>query len=92
MARDINDIQRDIERSRAQLAGILDNLAERTKPANLANDAKAQAAEKFRDPKVQKTAAAVGAVVVGLVVIAVARSRKRKKDIKELQKILAGRN
>lgn len=92
MARDINDIQRDIERSRTQLAGILDNLVERTKPANLANDAKAQATDKFRDPKVQKAAAAIGAVVVGVVVIAVARSRKRNHDIKELQKILAGRN
>ena len=40
MARNIEDIQRDIERTRRQLAGTLDELAQRSKPQNFANEAK----------------------------------------------------
>lgn len=92
MARDIADIQRDIERTRNQLASTLDQLAERGKPANLADNAKTQAQRKLGDPQVQKVAAAVGAAVAGLVLIAVLRSRKKNKDINELRRLLAARD
>lgn len=91
MARDINDIQRDIERTRRQLASTLDELATRTKPQNLAADAQREAKAKMQDPQIQKILAGVGVAVVGLVTIAVLRSRKRNKDLKEIQRLLAGR-
>ena len=91
MARDINDIQRDIERTRRQLASTLDELATRTKPQNLAADAQREAQAKLQDPQIQKILAGVGAAVVGLVVISVLRSRKRSNDLKEIQRYLAGR-
>ncbi|APT92031.1 membrane protein [Corynebacterium phocae] len=91
MARSMDDIQRDIERTRRQLAGTLDELAHRTKPETLAEDAKAQAVNKLQDQNVQIALAGVAAAVVGLVVISVARSRKRSKDLKELKKLLASR-
>lgn len=91
MARDINDIQRDIERTRRQLASTLDELATRTKPQNLAADAQREAQAKLQDPQIQKILAGVGAAVVGLVVISVLRSRKRSTDLKEIQRYLAGR-
>lgn len=91
MARDINDIQRDIERTRRQLASTLDELTTRSKPQNLVNDAKREATIKLQDPQVQMVLAGVGAAVVGLVTLVVARNRKRNKDVKELQRMLAGR-
>lgn len=58
MARDINDIQRDIERTRRQLASTLDELADRSKPQNLVDDAKGAATEKLQDRNVQMALAA----------------------------------
>lgn len=91
MARDIDDIQRDIERTRRQLASTLDELATRGKPQNLVNDAKREANVKLQDPQVQKVLAGVAVAVVGVVALVVARNRKRSNDIKELQRLLAGR-
>ncbi|QGU05398.1 DUF3618 domain-containing protein [Corynebacterium comes] len=91
MARDINDIQRDIERTRRQLASTLDELATRTKPQNLVDDAKRGATTKVRDPQVQKVLAGVGVAVVGLITLVVVRNRKRSNDLKEIQRLLAGR-
>lgn len=91
MARNIEDIQRDIERTRQNLAGTLDELAHRSQPKNLMGDAKKEATNKLKDPQVQKVLAGVAAVVVGGIAIAVLRSRKRNKDLKELQKLLASR-
>lgn len=91
MARKIDDIQRDIERTRRQLASTLDELADRSRPQNMVNDAKQTATAKLRDPQIQKILLGVGAVIVGGIVISVLRSRKRSNDIKELQKLLAGR-
>lgn len=59
MARNIDDIQRDIERTRRQLASTLDELADRSKPANLANDAKAAATEKLSQQNVNWQASAM---------------------------------
>ncbi len=91
MARNIDDIQRDIERTRRQLASTLDELAERARPQNLVDDAKRGATEKLQEPTVQKVLAGVGAVIVGGIVIAVLRSRKHKKEIAEIQRMLAAR-
>ncbi|MDD7583017.1 DUF3618 domain-containing protein [Corynebacterium sp. 32222D000AT] len=91
MARSIEDIQRDIERTRRQLAGTLDELADRSRPQNLANDAKSAAQDKLQDKNVQIALAGVAAVVVGGIAFAVFRSRRRSSDIKELQRLLAQR-
>ncbi|NTS21649.1 DUF3618 domain-containing protein, partial [Bacteroides fragilis] len=62
-----NDIQRDIERTRRQLASTLDELADRSKPQNLVDDAKGAATEKLQDRNVQMALAGVGAAVAGLI-------------------------
>ena len=91
MARNIEDIQRDIERTRRQLAGTLDELAQRSNPQNFANEAKNAATDKLQDRNVQMALASVGAAVVGLIAFSVFRSKRRKSDIKELQRLLAER-
>ncbi|GAB3946866.1 DUF3618 domain-containing protein [Corynebacterium tapiri] len=91
MARNIDDIQRDIERTRRQLASTLDELADRSKPANVVADAKREATTKLQDPTVQKILAGVGVAVVGLIALSVARSNKKKNDIKEIQRLLSSR-
>lgn len=92
MARDINDIQREIERTRVNLASTIDEIADRTRPENLANNAKAQVSNKLKDDKVQKVLAGVAVTVVLLVAIKSSNKRKKKKDLKELQRLLAERN
>lgn len=91
MARNIDDIQRDIERTRRQLASTLDELADRSKPENLANDAKAAATEKLSQQNVQIALASVAALVVGAIAFSVVRSRRRGNDLKEVQRLLAQR-
>lgn len=91
MARDIHDIERDLERTRNQLASTLDELADRTNPKTLAGNAKSEAANWLQDETVQKV---IGGIVVGvaaLVGIRVYNGRKRKGELKELQKLLANR-
>ncbi|MDC7110585.1 DUF3618 domain-containing protein [Corynebacterium pseudodiphtheriticum] len=88
MARKIDDIQRDIERTRKQLAGTLDELAQRTKPGNLVNDAKSNLLEKLQDPQVQKILAGVGAVVAAGIAYNVFKGRQRKNDIQELKRMI----
>src|SRR5699024_6393276 len=85
VARNIDDIQRDIERTRRQLASTLDELAERSKPENLANDAKAAATEKLPQQNVQIALASVAALVVGAIAFSGVRSRRKHKDLKDLQ-------
>ncbi len=92
MAREINDIQREIERTRVNLASTIDEIADRTRPENLANNAKAQVSNKLKDDKVQKVLAGVAVAVVLLVAIKSSNKRKKKKDLKELQRLLAERN
>lgn len=91
MARNIDDIQRDIERTRRQLARTLDELADRSKPQNFVEDAKGAATQKLQERNVQMALAGVGAAVVGLIAFSVFRSKRRKSDIKELQRLLAER-
>ncbi|MDO4631143.1 MAG: DUF3618 domain-containing protein [Corynebacterium sp.] len=91
MARNIDDIQREIERTRRQLAQTLDEIADRAKPQNVVEDAKVSLNAKLHDPQVQKVLAGIGAVVTGIVVLAVSRSVKRRKELKELQRMLVSR-
>ena len=91
MARNIDDIQRDIERTRRQLASTLDELADRSKPENLANDAKAAATEKLSQQNVQIALASVAALVVGAIAFSVVRSRRKHKALKDLQHLLSQR-
>lgn len=91
MARNIEDIQRDIERTRRQLANTLDELADRSKPANLVDDVKTQATVKLQEPNVQKILLGVAGVVVGAVLLGVVRSRKKSNDLKEIQRLLSER-
>ena len=91
MARDIHDIERDLERTRNQLASTLDELADRTNPKTLAGNAKSEAANWLQDETVQKV---IGGIVAGIAVLVGIRfynGRKRKSQLKELQKLLANR-
>lgn len=90
MARSIDDIQRDIERTRKQLASTLDQIADRSKPKHLIEDAKVQATEKVQDPQVQKILAGVGAAVAGIIILSVVRSRKKRSELKEIKRLLQG--
>lgn len=74
--RDPDQIQHEIEATRTQLAGTLDELAERVSPKRLADQAREQAVEFLRTP--------AGAAVVGGVTLLVAlgiarRARNRRR-------------
>ncbi|WP_448851361.1 DUF3618 domain-containing protein [Corynebacterium sp. 335C] len=88
MARNIDAIQRDIERNRKQLAQTLDELAERSNPKTIADDAKSQAQDKLKDPKVQAILGVCAAAVVGLVLANVVRGRNRKKEIARIRELI----
>ena len=91
VARNIEDIQQDIERTRRQLAGTLDRLAYRTRPQTIVEDAKKSALQRFQEPQVKQILTGVAAVVAVGVLIGLARSRRRSKDLKELQRLLSNR-
>ena len=74
--RDPDQIQREIETTRTQLAGTLDELAERVSPKRLADQARQRAVEFLRTP--------AGMAVVGGVTLLVAlrvarRARNRRR-------------
>jgi Protein of unknown function (DUF3618) len=74
--RDPEQIQREIEATRTQLAGTLDELAERVSPKRLAGQARDRAVEFFRTP--------AGMAVVGVATLLVAlraarRARNRRR-------------
>ena len=93
MARSIDDIQRDIERNRTQLAKTLDELAVRTNPMNVAEDAKSRAVDGLQEPKVQAVLGAVAVVIVGAIALSVTRSRRRSAEIERIREMIeaAGR-
>lgn len=88
MARSIDAIQRDIEKNRNQLAQTLDELADRTNPKTLADDAKTQILEKLNDPQVKAVIGVAVAGVVGLIGFSIARGRRRKKEIERVRDLL----
>ena len=76
MSRDPEQIQREIEASRAQLATTLDQLAERTSPKRLAGQARESALVFFSSPPGMALLGAVG-LLVALRVARSARNRRR---------------
>lgn len=68
MARDPEQIQREIEKTRDALAESLDALGERANPKRIVEDGRAQVQQRLADPTVRYVLIAVG-VVVGLAVL-----------------------
>ena len=71
--RSADDIQRDIERSRAELAQAVDKLAYRTSPKRVVDNTKQSVIAKLKTPQGQAVVAAVGGL---LAVVIVRRVRK----------------
>lgn len=88
MARSIEDIQRDIERNRNQLARTLDELTVRTNPKNVADDAKTRVLGALNEPKVQAALGVVAALVVGGIAMGIRRNRNRSKEIDRIREML----
>ncbi len=74
--RDPDQIQREIEATRTQLAGTLDELAERVSPKRLAGQARDRAVEFFQTPAGM---AVVGGVTL-LIALGVARRARRRRN------------
>jgi hypothetical protein len=72
--RDADDIKRDIEQSRAALAEAVDEIAYRTNPKRVADNAKHSLIVKAKTPQGQIV---IGVVGVGVVFLLVKRFRKR---------------
>jgi len=66
--RSAEDIQRDIERSREQLAKAVDQLTYRTSPKRVVENTKQSLRARLRTPQGQAIAAAAGGLIVLLVV------------------------
>ena len=66
--RDPDDIKREIDQAREQLASTVDTLAERANPSRLAEDAKAAALRFVKKPAVAVSLAGVGAFALVLIV------------------------
>jgi hypothetical protein len=66
--RDADDIKRDIEQSRAALAEAVDEIAFRTNPKRVADNAKQSLIEKAKTPQGQVVIGVVGVTVVLLIV------------------------
>ena len=66
--RDPDDLVKDIERTRENLARTIDTLTERVSPANVAKRALSRVRDQASRPEVQIGAAAVTVVTVALVV------------------------
>jgi len=75
--RDPETIERDIEQTRAQLAGTLDELAERVNPKRVATQGLAALTETPRGRAAM--AAAAGVVVLRLALVMISRRRGRKR-------------
>lgn len=71
--RSADDIQRDIERARAQLATSVDELAYRTNPKRVRENIKQTLLEKARTPQGQ---AVIGGAVLIVGIVIVRRIRK----------------
>lgn len=66
--RTADEIQRDIERARASLAEAVDQLAIRTNPKRLADNAKQSLKQKAQTPQGQAVIAGAGLLVLVLVI------------------------
>ena len=66
--RDADEIKRDIEQSRAALAEAVDEIAYRTNPKRVANNAKQSLIDRAKTPPGQIVIGVVGVTVVVLIV------------------------
>jgi uncharacterized protein YllA (UPF0747 family) len=66
--RDSDEIKRDIEQSRAALAKAVDEIAYRTNPKRVADNAKQSMIEKAKTPQGRVVIGVVGVTVVFLIV------------------------
>lgn len=73
MARDPENIQSEIDKTRDALAESLDALAERANPKTLMEGGREQVAEKLADPKIKYSLIAAGSVIGLLVIRAIFR-------------------
>ena len=71
MSRSPDEVQAEIERTRHQLANTLDQLATRTSPKRLVDDAKTTLVETLKTPAGKAVVGAVGGAVVLLVALRV---------------------
>jgi Protein of unknown function (DUF3618) len=71
--RSAEEIQRDIQQARASLAVAVDQIAYRTSPKRVANNAKAALMAKARTPQGQAVLAGVGLLVLIMVIRRVRR-------------------
>lgn len=69
MARDTEDIEREIEKARNQLAATLDELTVRANPKTLVANTKQSIVAKLDQPQVKKYAMIAAGAVVGLLVL-----------------------
>lgn len=74
--RGADDIQRDIEQARVTLASAVDQIAYRTNPKRLSEQAKVKLKEKTQSPQGKAVIGGAGALVVILII---RRVRKRGK-------------
>ncbi len=75
--RTADDIQRDIEQARTSLATTVDQLAERTSPKRMLNDAKQNLIAKAQTPAGKAVVGGAGALVALLVVRRFRRRHRR---------------
>jgi hypothetical protein len=69
VGRDTEDIEREIEKARNQLASTLDELSVRANPKNLVAHTKQTLVAKVNQPNVKKYALIAAGTVVGLLVL-----------------------
>ena len=74
--RDPDDLVKDIERTRENLARTIDTLTERVSPANVAKRARSRARDQASRPEVQIGAAAALTVVATLALVVWRRRRR----------------
>ncbi|AUS79539.1 DUF3618 domain-containing protein [Actinoalloteichus sp. AHMU CJ021] len=63
MARDPDEIEREIEDARTALAGTLDELGSKANPQRFIESGKASARERLADPRVKYSLMAIGALI-----------------------------
>ncbi|MDP9431971.1 MAG: DUF3618 domain-containing protein [Actinomycetota bacterium] len=100
MAQDPAAIQREIERTRAQLASTIDAISDRVQPRNLADKAKSRARDtvgqvRGKQPGPGGQRAAIGGAAAGAVTALLAlrrrRSRRRLTELRALRRELRRR-
>ena len=95
VARNIEDIQQDLDLTIAVFTAILDQPDMRGYEAGIVLQAylpdSLGALQRLQEPQVKQILTGVAAVVAVGVLIGLARSRRRSKDLKELQRLLSNR-